>query len=526
MQFDQSPVTVERPMSREEASAAIMNRLPITPSFVDIYADDKALILRVSRPLYNLVANELAPKTGVFPLHFWMCMAHIVKELGPHNKRLLEQRDELQQQIDQFFKQQQQQQQQPLHANDAVQQQYVQLLRDIGYIEAPIELAPDATSFAPICTQDIDAEIGQIAAAQLVVPLDNARFVVNAANARWYSLYDALYASDMVGAGRPQQGAEPYNIERGLQVIAWTDQWLDSVLPLANGASHSQVRAYRLASSATGLSLVLDLADGAQTHLMHSELWVGYTLFGDGAANTTRPKSLVFRHNDLHIELQFYDSFDTSGGNGRAPNGSACGIRDVIVEAAASAIADMEDSVAAVDSADKTNVYRNWLGLMKGSLTATFTAANGKQLTRTMADDRLYRTPSDPNNTEALRLHGRSLLLVRNVGMHMYTDAVRVLRLHPESGASLNIWDPIPEAFVDAMICAFAALHDIRPKGKRSARCNSRTGSVYIVKPKMHGSREVAFTCELFSRVEDVLELPRNTLKVCNMMDETLIAGD
>jgi len=503
-----------------------MDVQPITPSFVDIYADERACILRVSRALYDLVALELAPRTGVFPLHFWTSLALMVRDLGPINAQLLAERDHLQHRIDRWFTEhvgESQRGSQPFKQED-----YVALLHEIGYLE------PSTDDSFSITTNHVDSEIARIAAPQLVVPLDNPRFVVNAANARWYSLYDALYASNLVSGSPTTQGATPagYDMTRGLQVIEWADRFLDAHVPLQDSTSFSRAVHFRIEeqqhAGRSRLLLVIQTDDGKQVQLADPHQWVGYSLYDDDGADngtdhgasgssvqlptaTTELKALVFRHHDLHIELQFYRASELAAGSNMAPNGSKARIRDVVLEAAVSTIADMEDSVAAVDASDKTRIYRNWLGLMNGSLSATFTAASGRSVTRTMAPDRVYRSPDSDGR---VRLHGRSLLLVRNVGLHMYTDAVQILRLSKTSGASTGIWDPVPEGFVDAMFSALAALHDIRVPSHRGGIRNSRTGSVYIVKPKLHGPKEVAFTSKLFSRIEDALELQRNTLKV------------
>jgi malate synthase len=350
---------------------------------------------------------------------------------------------------------------------------YKEHLREIGY------LVPEGPPFA-VDTADVDPEIAQIAGPQLVVPLSNARYALNAANARWGSLYDALYGTDAIAQdSAPRTGT--YNPRRGAKVIAFARDFLDEHFALAGG-SHRDAAAYRIAPQ----GLDIQLKSGSATRLKDAAAFRGYQ--GDSGS----PTVLLLVHHGLHVELHI----DRGHFIGRD---DAAGISDVLLESAITTIQDCEDSVAAVDAADKVQLYRNWLGLMNGSLEARI-EKSGKAMVRRLNADRIYRTPSG----EDLVLSGRSLMLVRNVGHHMMSDAVTL------DGA------PIPETFIDAAVTALVAMHDLRGAG---ARRNSRTGSIYIVKPKMHGPEEAAFAGELFTSVEELLGLGRNTLKM-GIMDE------
>ena len=429
--------------------------------------------LAIARCLHDLVNDEMAPGSGVEPGAFWDALADIVRDLGPKNRALLERRDQLQAQIDTW------------HATRAAQPidptEYRAFLKSIGY------LLPAGEDFR-VDTEHVDDEIALIAGPQLVVPVDNARYALNAANARWGSLYDALYGTDVIPRDEPHPASGGFDRSRGKRVIAWTNDFLDEAAPLASG-SHAAVTEYSLDArdDGEGVALVANLADGGRTALSDPGQFVGYR------EHSGRLSCVLLRNHRLHVELHI---------DRRHPAGelSLAGVGDVVIEAAITTIQDCEDAVSAVDAEDKTRVYRNWLGLMKGTLETSFGKA-GREVVRRLAPDRTYRAPDGGR----LTLPGRSLMLVRNVGLHMYTDAVL-----DENG------DAIPEGFLDAMVTVLAAKHDL---GGRGERANSRTGSVYVVKPKLHGPEEVAATVELFERVEDALGLARDTVKI-GIMDE------
>jgi malate synthase len=422
--------------------------------------------LQISADLLDLVENAIAPGTSVDTEAVWRGYASILADLVPINRSLLDRRDELQASIDAWH---QEHRGQPIDPA-----KYRALLVSIGYI---VPEGPDFT----VDTDDVDPEIASMAGPQLVVPVMNARFALNAANARWGSLYDALYGTDAIERSGELVPGVGYNPNRGTEVVSRAAEFLDQALPLAAG-SHRDAVEYR----AEGGALTIALADNCETSLSDPEQWVGIST--DGTA-----LQLLFSHNGLHVELVF---------NREHPIGklSASGLADVVLESALTTIQDCEDSVAAVDPADKVAVYRNWLGLMKGDLTEEL-VKNGRTITRRLAPDRQYRTPSG----EALTIPGRSLLLVRNVGHLMTTDAV----LDAQGRET-------PEGMLDALVTSFCALHDLQ---KTDGPRNSRSGSIYIVKPKMHGPDEVALTNTLFNRIEDVLGLARHTIKV-GIMDE------
>ncbi len=422
--------------------------------------------LQVATVIADLVEKEICPGSGVESATVWESLAAIVTELRPHNEALLAERDSLQAKIDAWHRE---------HPGaDYDRAAYRSFLEEIGY------LLPEPAPFT-VSTANVDDEVASIAGPQLVVPVMNARYALNAANARWGSLYDALYGTDAIPEEDGADRGGAYNPVRGLRVIAWARDFLDAHFPLASG-SHSNATAYRLVEGKLEVQHgdgVSSLADPAQLR--------GYR--GEPGA----PEAILLRHNGLHVEIQI----DAS-----SPIGStdAAGVKDLLLESAVSTIQDCEDSVAAVDAEDKAIVYRNWLGLMKGDLSESFTKG-GKTLTRTLNPDRRY-TAVDGGE---LVLHGRSLLFVRNVGHLMTNEAIL-------DGDGREI----PEGIMDAMFTSLIALHDLRGDGELR---NSRRGSVYIVKPKMHGPDEVSFTVDLFSRVEDALGLARNTLKL-GIMDE------
>ncbi len=421
--------------------------------------------LKVDKALYDFVNGEVMPDSGVQAQEFWKGFAALVRALAPRNTALLHQRDELQTKIDSWHRQY------PGPGFDRAR--YKAFLSEIGYLVAEGE--PFAVS-----TANVDAEIAQIAGPQLVVPVSNARYALNAANARWGSLYDALYGTDVIpDEGAPRGGK--YNPQRGAKVIAFVRDFLDQHFALADG-SHREAVQYGAAND----ELSVKLRSGQTTRLKDSTAFSGFQ--GDRGS----PSVLLLQHHGLHVELHI-DRTHYIGCDDPA------GISDVMLESAITTIQDCEDSVAAVDSEDKIHVYRNWLGLMKGGLEARVEKADNSMLRRLNAD-RQYQTPSG----KQLVLPGRSLMLVRNVGHHMLTNIVTLNEA------------PIAETFIDAAVTVLIALHDLRGEGVRR---NSRAGSVYVVKPKMHGPAEVRFADELFSAVEDLLKLPRNTVKI-GIMDE------
>ncbi len=423
--------------------------------------------LRVARALYEFINEEALPGSGIDAARFWAGLEAILTDLAPRNQALLAERDRLQQAIDAWHLQRRGQRLDP-----AV---YTDFLRSLGY------LLPEGEDFE-VDTAGVDAEMAVIAGPQLVVPITNARYALNAANARWGSLYDALYGTDAIadadGAGR----GKGYNPKRGEKVIAFARAFLDGAAPLATG-SHAQSTGYAVQNG----QLVVRLADGNVSALATPAAFAGHQ--GDPA----QPSVVLLVHHGLHAEIHF-DRHHPVGKSDPA------GVSDVVLEAAITTIMDLEDSVSTVDVEDKVLAYRNWLGLTQGTLTAEFPKGGGT-VHRHLNRERTYTDPSG----RPLVLPGRSLMLVRNVGSLLASDAVR-----------LKDGSPVPESMLDAVITSLIASHDL--KGGRELR-NSRTGSIYIVKPKMHGPGEVAFANELFGRVEDLLGLARFTLKM-GIMDE------
>ena len=427
--------------------------------------------LKVDRRLHHLVEVEIAPGTCVEADDFWVSLAAIVEDLGPRNKELLEQRDARQRLIDEWCLARQ--------GKPMEQAEYRTFLLEIGY------LLPEGGDFR-VSTAGVDPEIAEISGPQLVVPVDNARYALNAANARWGSLYDALYGTNVIAEEGGATRGGTYNPVRGARVIASTEAFLDHAVSLEQG-SFSDVTRFSLEETAEKKRLVASLANQSNVGLAEPGQFVGFNLLGSELS------SIFLKNNGLHIEIQI----DRDHPVGKV---HPAAVKDMLLEAAITTIQDCEDSVSAVDASDKVNVYRNWNGIMKGSLEATF-EKGGRSITRRLNPD---KTLTDTRG-QLCTLPGRSLLLIRNVGIHMYTDAV----LTQDNRK-------IPEGFLDVMVTALAALHDLKGKARYP---NSRTGSVYIVKPKLHGPEEVEATVELFGRVEDALGLKRNTLKL-GIMDE------
>ncbi len=423
--------------------------------------------LQVAKVLFDFVNNEAIPGTGLTAEQFWAGADQVIHDLAPKNKALLAKRDDFQAQIDAWH------QAHAGQAHDAVA--YKAFLQDIGY------LLPEVADFQ-VTTENVDDEIARMAGPQLVVPVMNARFALNASNARWGSLYDALYGTDAISEADGAEKGKGYNKVRGDKVIAFARAFLDQAAPLSAG-SHAESTGYKIVDGV----LIVALKGGSNSGLRDDAQLIGF----QGPA--AEPIAILLKNNGLHFEIQI----DASTPVGQT---DAAGIKDILMEAALTTIMDCEDSVAAVDADDKVVIYRNWLGLMKGDL-AEEVAKGGTTFTRTMNPDRVYTGV----HGEDVTLHGRSLLFVRNVGHLMTIDAI--LDKHGNE---------VPEGILDGLLTSLAAIHSLNGNSSRS---NSRTGSVYIVKPKMHGPEEAAFTHELFGRIEGVLNLPRNTLKV-GIMDE------
>ncbi len=422
--------------------------------------------LKVASILHEFIEKEALPDSRVDSKSFWKGFSSIIEDLAPKNKQLLQTRKNLQLKINQWHQE---------NRGSVDLKKYKLFLKEIGYLEEPVE------EFT-ITTKNIDEEITVQAGPQLVVPVNNARYAINAANARWGSLYDALYGTDVIDETDGAELTSSYNPIRGQKVIDYGRDFLDQIAPLQQGSHHDSVQ-YSISDG----QLIIKLRDRKHAKLQDHQKLAGFR----GSKN--HPSAILLKNNGLHVEVQI-DSEDPIGQTDSA------GIKDLLIESALSTIMDCEDSVAAVDAEDKVLVYRNWLGLMKGTISSEF-EKNGKNIIREMNEDRSYKSL---DGTE-FSLRGRSLQLVRNVGHLMTTPAILD-----------QFGEEVPEGIVDAVMTSLIAKHDLLGN---TARKNSEKGSVYIVKPKMHGSAEVAFANELFDRIEDLLGLERNTLKM-GVMDE------
>lgn len=419
--------------------------------------------LAIAKELYDFIENEALPGSGLDSETYWKNFEQVVVDLSPKNKALLAKRDDIQAKIDEW------------HRNNTFElQAYKAFLTEIGY------LLPEVEDFQ-ISTENVDEEIAVLAGPQLVVPVRNARYCLNAANARWGSLYDALYGFDVISEEDGAEKGKGYNPKRGEKVVAFAKNFLDETFPLAQG-SHADATQYAVEANA----LVVTLKDGSKTTVADAAKFVGY----NGKASA--PTEIVFKNNGLHAIVQI----DASSPIGQT---DAAGVKDVVLEAAVTTIQDLEDSIAAVDAEEKVEGYRNWLGLMKGTLEESI-EKNGKTVTRKLNEDRTFKNVEGGET----KVHGRSLMLLRNVGHLMTNPAILV------DGAEIY------EGIMDALVTPLLTIADIR--GENTIK-NSRQGSMYIVKPKMHGPEEVAFAVELFERAEQALGLPAKTLKI-GIMDE------
>ena len=430
--------------------------------------------LQVAAELHDFINREVLPDVGIDSGRFWKGFSSIVTELAPKNAALLAERDRLQTELDTWHRAN------PGPIKDM--RAYRAFLEGIGYL-VPVPAK------VKVSTRKVDAELARQAGPQLVVPITNARYALNAANARWGSLYDALYGTDVIAEAKGLERGKGYNARRGAKVVEWARHVLDRTAPLKKG-SHVDSVGYQIKDG----KLVVKLAGGKRGKLLDKDQLVGYQ--GDAKA----PTSILLVHNGLHLDIRI----DPASPIGRA---DPAGVADLVVEAAVSTILDLEDSVACVDAQDKVLAYRNWLGILRGTLTESFDKG-GHTVTRGLNPDRLYTKPAGKGS---VKLHGRSLMFLRNVG-HLMTNPAILYRAADGSARE------IPEGILDAVVTTAIALHDLQGKGADGIR-NSRTGSVYIVKPKMHGPAEVAFASELFTRVEELLGLEGSTVKL-GIMDE------
>lgn len=422
--------------------------------------------LQVTKIFYDFINKEALPNSGVEQEAFWADFSQLIQTFTPENNKLLAERKEIQRQINNWHQQQK---------GKIDEKQYKAFLQEIGYLEPEVEAYK-------VSTENVDDEISHQAGPQLVVPVNNARYALNAANARWGSLYDALYGTDVISSDDGQEVGSVYNPTRGNAVIQYAKNFLDDTIPLKNGA-HQNVKAYNIEQG----KLVVQLEDNQKTTLEKPAQFKGFK------GSQESPTALLFENNGLHLEIQI----DRDHSIGQT---DLAGVKDIFMESALSTIMDCEDSVAAVDAEDKVEVYRNLLGLMKGDLTVRF-EKNGTIITRALNRDRVYETVSG----EKLTLPGRSLIFIRNVGHLMTNPAI----LNAEG-------EEVHEGIIDGVVTTLLALHNIR--GDDAVR-NSEHDSIYIVKPKMHGSKEVAFANKLFNAIEDVFALKRHTLKI-GLMDE------
>ncbi|NYF24839.1 malate synthase G [Sporosarcina sp. JAI121] len=422
--------------------------------------------LQVSQLLYDFVNSDVLPGLGMEQEKFWTSFDALIHELSPENKQLLAERTHLQEAINNWHNE---------HKGKFHFDEYKLFLQEIGYLEPKVD---DFT----ISTKDVDSEVARQAGPQLVVPVDNARYALNAANARWGSLYDALYGTDVINVEGGAESGKGYNPVRGAKVIGFAKRFLDETVALV-GTSHTNVAKYEIIDG----KLSATFSDGQTTGLQNTEKFSGYQGLPEA------PTAILLVNNRMHIEIQI-DRNHPIGKNDLA------GMKDVYLEAALSTLMDCEDSIAAVDAEDKVHVYRNWLGLMKGDLTSSFERGNNT-FTRTLNPDRTYTSP----NGETVTLAGRSLMFVRNVGHLMTNNAIL-----DKDG------EEVPEGIIDGVLTSLIAKHNLKEDVPFK---NSDHNSIYIVKPKMHGSKEVAFANKLFNRIEDILDLPRNTLKI-GVMDE------
>jgi malate synthase len=422
--------------------------------------------LKIATVLYNFVNSEVLPESGMNNEQFWAGFESLIAELAPENKALLARRDELQKKINEWH----------LENKDQFEfEKYKAFLQEIGYLE------PKPEEFK-IATENVDDEIALQGGPQLVVPINNARYAINAANARWGSLYDALYGTDAISEENGADRGKGYNPIRGEKVISYGKDFLDQAVPL-NGATHKDAVKYAILDG----RLVVTLKNGETTGLKDAEKLVGYQ------GQLEDPNAILLKNNRMHIEIQI-DRTHSIGST------DAAGVKDIVLEAATTTIMDCEDSVAAVDADDKVDVYRCWLGLVKGDISATFSKGS-KELLRTMNPDRVYQTA----NGGTVTLSGRSLMFIRNVG-HLMTSAA----ILDKDG------NEIPEGILDGVITSLISKHELIGNSRFK---NTAKGSIYIVKPKMHGSEEAAFANKLFNRIEDLIGLKRNTLKI-GVMDE------